>query len=69
MAPARVRVIHREVIRKTLTLGDPEGLGVGEVDHPCHASGFGGQQHMPGAEHYATMRMFPRAAWPGWSHT
>ncbi len=42
-------VIHREVIRKPLTLGNPEGLGAGEVDHRRQASGFGGQQYMPGA--------------------
>jgi hypothetical protein len=66
MAPARVRVIHREVIRKTLTLGDPEDLGVGEVDHPCHASGFGGQQHMPGTEHadrHDLLRFTRRVMW------
>jgi len=49
--PAGMRIIHREVIRKPLALGDPEDLGTGEVDHPGHAGGLGRQQHMPGAEH------------------
>lgn len=47
---ARVGVTDREVIGKPLALGDPEHLAAGEVHHPGHAGGPGGQQHVPGPE-------------------
>jgi hypothetical protein len=46
-----VRIIDREVIGKPLTLGEPEHLAAGEVDHPADADSFGRQQHMPGPQH------------------
>jgi hypothetical protein len=46
-----VGVIDREVIGKPFGFGYPQDLGAGEMDHPCHAGGFGGQQDMPGAGH------------------
>ena len=49
--PAGMGVVDREVVRQPLTLGQPEDLRAGHVDHPLRTRGLGGQQHVPGAQH------------------
>jgi hypothetical protein len=37
-----MRIIDREVVRKPLSLSDPEHLSAGKMDHSSHGGSLGG---------------------------
>jgi hypothetical protein len=56
-----VGIVDREIAGQPLALGYAEDLRAGKADHPRRGGGFGGQQHVPGAQHIDRHDLF-RAA-------